>query len=434
MDTANEKAPESEIDGAQEDEQGIVYENIKEEIHRLADDLGISLEEAARAVYSDHGMKPPVKSREVDSLGDLVPNMGKVTVKARIISVHKGERQGGEGHYFYGLLGDATSDIRFSAWVDFPYRPGTSIIAQNVSVREWNKKFEVVINRTSSVTITDDQEGLIPELEGEIPSSISELTDEMNNVDIQGRILEISRDTVVVKGSNRTILNGSIADATGRIDFTCWGPVDIQKDVCYRIIGGYVKSFRGSVKLNFDAGCIIQEVNDPNIPPIEDLLKPVKVRLADVSRGLHKGPVIITGTLVSVKPGSGLVSVCSQCFRRMMNGQCPVHGVVDPETDLRLRAILDDGTDTTILRGDRDLVERVIGKRMDALKQEAKEKMDQEFVKKELISILAGHPMKVTGDPLFDDYGMTLQAKEIEIGFDIDEVKDEIASMLGVIA
>ncbi|MGA1821234.1 MAG: hypothetical protein ACMUIG_01750 [Thermoplasmatota archaeon] len=432
MSTEKIDAPDKETDRALEDEEELDYDNLREEVHRMASDLGISLDEAARSVYASRGMKPPGRSVRVASISEIDSDMRNITLKARLISVHKGEKHDGEGTYHFGLLGDATSDIRFSAWIDFPYRPGSALIIENASVREWRGRTEVVINRSSAVTVADDQEGLIPELENGLPSMISELAEESRNVDLEGRIIDLKRDSVTVKGVERTVLNGVIADRTGKIEFTCWGPVDLQMDGCYRIIGGYIKSFRGSLKLNFDAGAIIKPVGDSKIPGREDLMKPVNARIIEIERGASHGPVILRGTVVGIRPGSGLIMRCSECGRRIIKGQCPVHGRKDGTEDLQLRAVFDDGSGAAMIRGSRNMVERILGKELSIISDQVVKSMDPDSVERELSELLVGHPVVIIGDISMDEYGVNISPSEIRFGFDADELEGEINSLMEV--
>ena len=434
MDTEKQNAPDSKTDGAHEMLDEEMYNKLKEEIHETARELGISLDEAARYVYSSHGIKEPRRGRTVEELSDLTPGIGRVTLRARIISVHLGRRQGGEGTYHYGLLGDSKSDVRFSAWSDFPFKPGTAIIVQNARVREWNERLEVVINKYSNVTVTEETDGLVPELEEGVPSLISELEEDSRNVDLEVRMLDVRKETVNVKGSERTILKGVIADRSGRMEFTCWGPLDIQKDACYRIIGGYVKTFKGNLNLNFDAGCIVREISDSSLPPAKELKRPKRIRIADIQGTAGTGPVKIHGTIVSLRPGSGLIQKCDECGRRIINGQCPIHGRSESSEDLRIRAVFDDGRDTAMLRGDRTVVENILGTNMDTIVEKAREDMDPDKTARDLNNLLIGHPIYVVGDPVVDDYGVSITVEHLEIGEDIDELKGELVQLMEVMA
>ncbi len=430
--SAEETAPDSETDGAHKDKED--YLSTKEGVHKLAQEMGISLEEATRAAYSSKGIRPPRRPINIEHLNELIPGMRSVSLRARVITKHTAERQSGEGTYCYGLLGDSTTTVNFSSWCDFPFERGEGLIAENVSVREWNDRLEIVINDFSTLLKLEQVSDLLPSFEDGIPASIAELNEDSSNVDMEGRIIVLRSSTVKVKGVEREIRKGVIADRTGRIDFTCWGPVDLIEDVCYRICGGYLRPFRGGLCLNFDAGAIIRQIPDDNLPPKEELLKPVKSRIARIADGRSSGPETLRGTFVDVRPGSGIYRKCTECGRRVIKGQCTVHGRNEGEEDLRIKGVFDDGSGTAIASADRHLSEILLGRSMTDLMEEVRKTMDPEILEEEIRSILVGRQWTLIGDPMVDEYGVTIGLREITGGWEPDELIDEVTSLMEAIA
>ncbi len=424
---------DEETEGTHMDGTGEDYEKMKEEIHRMAKDLSIPLEEAARAVYSAYGRPPPVRANSLDFLNEIVPGMRGVTVRARVISVHSALRQDGESSYFFGMLGDSRTSVSFSCWVDFDFQPGEALVAQNVSVREYRDKLEIVINRYSFLSPLESLEGLIPPVEDGVPQAISELVEGSVNIDILGRIVDLSSSKVNVKGVEKAVLHGVLADRTGRIDFTCWGPMKLERDTCVRLIGGYLRSYRGSNRLNFDAGCILRELPSDVLPPLADLVKPRPARLSTLMESGISGPVEVRGTIVDLRPGSGFFLKCPECGRRAVKGQCTVHGRVEGIPDLSMRAIFDDGTGTAMMRGDRWAVESLLGQDLDTVTGEVKETMDPELVEGALKEKLIGRPFTLLGDPVKDDYGLTIFIQELIPGWDRERLMEEVSSLMGVV-
>ena len=54
--------------------------------------------------------------------------------------------------------------------------------------------------------------------------------------------------------------------------------------------------------------------------------------------------VAAAGNVVSVRPGSGIISRCPECGRVVQKASCRVHGKVEGIRDMRIKAVLDDGT------------------------------------------------------------------------------------------
>ncbi|MCU0798801.1 MAG: hypothetical protein MUC62_03930 [Candidatus Thermoplasmatota archaeon] len=436
MDNEEKAAPEEAAEGALGETIEMTeesYDDIKNEAHRLARELGVSLEEAARSVHASRGTSPQAPSRMIGSLKDLSPGTVNISIRARLVTLHDAERNEGGGKYYYGMLGDSTTTVPFSAWTEFDFNVGDALLLQNVNVREWKERTEIVINDRSRTSRTDDLDGLVPSLDDGVPGTIGELVPESRRIDIECRVLEVQRGEVIVKESPKEITRGCIADRTGRMDFTCWGPVDLIRDRCYRIIGGYVKDHRGALRFNFDPGAIIRELPDDRLPPLEDLQRPLPSRIAEVNSRRSFGPVMLRGMVLDVRGGSGLIRRCSDCGRRMAKGQCPVHGRTKGEDGLSLRAIFDDGSGSAIIRAEGPIVEHLLGKRVSEVSEELKESLDPSSVTSELSSRLNGRPWTIIGDPSVDEYGISVSVKEMSEGFDIELLNSDITSLMGVL-
>jgi len=433
MTKAQQNAPETEPDRALRELGKEEIFEIKQEVHRISEDLGIPLEEASRMVYEEKGIHLPERTKVVDSISELVPGMRNVSIRARIISIQKMERKSGTS-YFRGFLGDSGSEIRYTAWVQFPFEPNTPVFIQNVSVREWNGKSEVVINDNSFVSPIEDTEGLLPRIEEGVPSTISELNKDSRDVDVEVRVVESREVTVNSRGRQVDIVKGMIADRTGRISFTCWGPVSIKEGGCYRIIGGYIKEFKGQMDLNLSPGSIFRPLSDDRLPPAEELMRPEDSRIINLLEGRFSGPVSLRGTILDIRSGSGLFQRCLECGRRLNRGTCTVHGRTKGEWDLGFKGIFDDGSATAFIKGDRVIVESILGSSLEELTGEVQENLDPETILRRLEDEMLGRPITITADPGLDDYGITLQISRIEIGWEMEKFEREVISLLEVIA
>jgi len=434
MNKGTKDAPNAATDRALGKNEKNVGMELGEEIKRISLDLGIPTDEAERMVCSSRGIKRPIRTKFVPALNQLIPGMTNISLRARMVTVHSRERSNGDGRYSFGLLGDAVTTVAFSAWGNFDLEVGRPFLLENVSVREWRGRLEVVVNRNSMVLPLSDDEGLVPEEPEGIPASISELNKGSRTVDLLARVIELTPAKVKVRGEEKEVIKGVLADSSGMIDFTCWGPMEILMGVCYRIRGGYVKDFKGTLKLNFDAGAIIRSVPDGSLPPAEDLKRPRKGRLGEIMEKGSGGPVLLRGTFVDIRPGSGIFKKCRECGRRMVKGLCTVHGKVEGDLDLGLRAVFDDGTCTAMVRCDRFVVESLLGQKMDELSEELIRSLDPDLVEERLSSALLGHPWTLSGLAMIDDYGCTIVAERLSKEWDREEIMTELLEMIEVVA
>lgn len=433
MSQQKQNAPIDETDRAPREMSSEDLFQLKEEVHRMAEDLGIPVEEATRMIYEERGVRIPERSKMLGSIDELETDLRNISIKARIISLKKLEKEDGKT-FFKGLLGDSTGEVRFTCWVDFPFYPDTAILLQNVTTRTWNDEMEVVVNDHSFVSIIEDTEGLLPKFEDSVPSTISEISAGDKLIDIEVRVTELRELKVRSKGKMVDIVKGVVADRTGRLNFTCWGPMDIKEDGCYRIIGGYVKEFRGMLDLNLSPGSLFKPLPGDRLPENDVLIKPERSRIMNLLEGRFSGPVKLRGMIVSVRPGSGLFKRCDICGRRLTKGQCTVHGKNEGELELGLKGIFDDGSGSGLLKADRPLVESILEKDLDMVMELTKDSMDTDWVEQELTESLQGRAITIIADPILDDYGLVLNLSDLEIGWSIKDLEEEVISLMEVMS
>jgi replication factor A1 len=205
-----------------------------------------------------------------------------------------------------------------------------------------------------------------------------------------------------------------------------------------KITGAYVRSWRGVPKLNFDERMEVERLPDSELPPLKELNinKINRIdKLLDTGGGLD---VTLEGTILEVKDGSGLILRCPECKRVLRGSECMVHGTQQGITDLRVKAVLDDGTDAILAVLNSDITSKLLGKTLEECKQELKT-AGPDFLNKlneELNDILLLQPIRVKGTVTTDEYGAMMICTDFdelvlseEITQRIDKlVKDQKAS------
>jgi replication factor A1 len=115
------------------------------------------------------------------------------------------------------------------------------------------------------------------------------------SVNIIGRIITINPKEIEIKGENRKIFYGMIADESGVVPFTAWRDFNIEKGQVLKITNAYTKSWRGIPQLNFGERTKI-ELSDEEIP---ETYQPKKCKVEDLKSGI--GLVDVTVKVLSVK-------------------------------------------------------------------------------------------------------------------------------------
>ncbi len=209
---------------------------------------------------------------------------------------------------------------------------------------------------------------------------------------------------IITSRGNTPAISGMLEDGTARLHFTAW--VDIPDIFTTRSIIArdvYVKSFHGMPSVNINEKTVLEEYQGT----VEPFVRQPRT-LGELSMTDGAYDVLTEGDVLSLRPGSGIVERCPQCSRVTQKGQCRAHGKAAGIRDLRIKAVLDDGTGSIICVLDRALTERVLGITLDDLAAQS-DRADET-----LRSALVGKPLKVTGNLTKGDFGMILVATEVD--------------------
>jgi replication factor A1 len=123
----------------------------------------------------------------------------------------------------------------------------------------------------------------------------------------------------------------------------------------------------------------------------------------------------ITGALVDIQSGSGLIKRCPEedCTRVLQNGRCAEHGEGDGEFDLRIKGVIDDGTTVQDVIFDREMTESLTGISLEKAQEMAMDALDTSVVAEEMNERLLGQYYHVTG-PKFNRYVLADEVTEPE--------------------
>jgi len=206
---------------------------------------------------------------------------------------------------------------------------------------------------------------------------------------------------------------GLLGDETGTIKFTKWAKSDLpelDEGRVYRLGNVVTDEYqnRYSVKLN-------------RTTTIEELDEELEVGDDDVE---------VEGALVDVQSGSGLIKRCPQddCTRVLQNGRCSEHGEVEGEFDLRIKGVLDDGTDVHEVIFDQEATEELTGIGLEEAKEMAKDALDTTVVADEMRTDVLGRYYRVAG-PTFGRYVLVDDLEELTGPVDTESALIEARSI-----
>jgi replication factor A1 len=312
----------------------------------------------------------------------------------------------------YGYLADESGSAPYTLWEGgkVQLRPGEVVLIRNAYVKKYNERVDVNLGTRAEVESrpADELEGVVasaPTASGG-PMELADLQEGMNSVTVSVIVLSAEKKEVEIKGDKKVITSGMVADASGKVPFTDWTGGELHADEAVRIENAYVKGFKGMPKLNIGDRSRVVRLPPEQAPRAAGMAAPRSIE--DVERIGGASDVMFRASVVDVKEGSGLIFRCPQCKRVLLKSACRLHGKVEGLPDLRIKAVLDDGTGAITAVIGRASTEAMIGLTLDECMRIAREAMDVEVVRQRIEEKVFGRSLQVTGNVLKDDYGLMM--------------------------
>jgi len=418
-------------------------QEIEKELSNYVNVYRVSLDTAKRSIVKKHGGNPAHLSLGVQkTIRELVPGENSVNLLARFVSVNEKtiDSENGARTILYGILGDATATVPFTAWEPLPFEParGDVVRVANAYTKEYRGQVQVNLGTRSVVTKEAPDAlppapvggsiGPVPSAPRATPAKIVELREGASNVAFTARVLGVEKREVDVEGGKKTVFSGVIADETGKSQFSAWKDFDLHEGDTLQVDGAYVKSWRGIPQVSFDERALVKKLGGDALPPIEELARSPRMWIEDLSERGGGVDVTVRGILIDLKEGSGLVYRCPECRRVLRKGVCRIHGEVTGAPDLRVKAVLDDGSGALTAVFGKELTEGLLDKTVEECIAQAKEAMSQEVIRDDLADLLVAQPVEARGNVTSDDYGLMMivdQAKILKV-----DVREEARAML----
>jgi len=394
---------------------GVDTKEVKADLENLLQ-YSVPIDEAKQSVRRKYGGGSGGDGGPAPStvdVGDVTTEHSNVTVSARVLTV--GTRsiryQGEEQVIHEGELADETGVISYTAWQDFGFEPGDSVTIGNAGVREWEGDPELNVGGSSTVALEADavETPYDDRIGGE--SDLFDLEPGDRGRTVEVRVHEVESKTIDGRDGETEILSGVLADSTARLPFTDWDPhPEIEAGASVRIEDVYVREFRGVPSVNVSEFSTVTGLDDP--VEVRESAPSLSVGEAVATGGMFD--VELVGNVLAVRDGSGLIERCPECGRVIQNGQCRSHGEVDGVDDLRVKAILDDGSGTVTVVLDDELTSEVYGGTLEDALVAARDAMDKEVVADDIREEIVGREFHVRGSLSVDEYGANLDAETFE--------------------
>ena len=353
-------------------------------------------------------------------LRDLRPTEAPVVIIGRVISAQRRQvtRRSGGGTLpvLSGLLSDGTATVRFTWW-DPPSEEierGTVLRAGPVQVREFRGRPEVSFTWRTRVAPASESE--LPVLNaGDLElRTIATLSDGDEGIRLEARVGRVEARSVTVGEERRQLHEGLLFDASGSVAFTAWTDFSLREGEAVRILGGYVRAFRGRPRLTLDERSHVERIPATGLPSLAEwkTATPQSVAVVEAAHGGES--VALEGVVVALVPPSGIVYRCPQCQRPVSQGLCRVHGAVAGVPDLRSRLALDDGTGSATVNLERPDTERLAGLSLSEALDRLRATPDPTLIEERIFEATFGRRLRVRGRVVVDDFGATVYPDAIE--------------------
>lgn len=417
--------------------------DIRDELQKYLD-YGVPADQAVRTILRHHGA-PQAPARSVGAapsapvtqeripLANLPAQSPFVNLKARILSLNTKPvmARGEQKEIVWGLLGDETGSAPYTSWRPLEgLAKGDVIQVEGAYTKAYNNSAQVNFgDRTKIAKLTDADLPRTPTVFRDTP--IAELRDGLRGIRVTGRVLEVTPRQVTVQGQPKTVWGGSLADPSGKVEFSAWADPKLAPGQAVTIEGGYVRAYRGVPQFTFDADAKITPAGT-ELPDVASLDVRAPTLLRDLLARGGGSDVQVVATLLEVREGSGLVLRCPTpgCTRVLAAGICRIHNKVEGGVpDIRIKAVLDDGTGAVQLVAGRELTEQLLGKDLERCKKEAQDAFRPDLIRDQLREKLTSRVFAVRGNALSDEYGMTFIARSMK-----PHVDDKVAAAQAILA
>jgi replication factor A1 len=385
-------------------------EDIESRLKKLIVDFRVPEGEARRSVlnyfFKEHGIVPQVRAgSEKVKIAEIKESGKWVDLEVKVLDLWEPAAQTISQT---GLVGDATGAMKFVKWTksELPnLELGRSYILKNVVTDEFQGRLSVKLNRTSQIEPLDIDVEAKPASKAAQQVTVVEINEPGLWVDLKVKVAQLWETN-----SEAISQSGLVGDETGTIKFVKWVKADLpdlEDGKSYLLKNLVTDEFQGrfSVKLN----------RTSQIEPLD-----VDVEIGSIAAEF-------SGALVDVQKGSGLIKRCPVCRRSLAKGVCNEHGKVDGTYDLRIKAVLDDGSRVQDVLINRETTERLVNLTLEEAKQMAMEALDHEVVRSLIESKLMGRYYSITG-PRIDRYLLVESINEIP-PVSLTQVDELIAAM-----
>ncbi len=282
------------------------------EFRKYTETYRMNPEEAKRGIIRKHGgptLEFVTGDAVVKKIADLTGTEQNVEVIAKVLASDKREinTKGGPKTIVSAFIGDETGKTSLTIWDgNAELEKGAVYKFKGCYSKKWNDKVQLNLGQKGSAEKTDtgiEVKNDAPANTGEAQDKkIGDLTGAESNVNIVGKIVYAEKKDITVKGSQKNISSGIIADESGSASFTIWeNPPELEKGAVYRFNGCYTKKWNDRIQINVGQKGTVAKADDVKIDlPERDITLPSsEIKIGEIRE--NSGNVTVTGRILSTE-------------------------------------------------------------------------------------------------------------------------------------
>ena len=422
-------------------------DDIIRELRMFLDEYAVGIEAAKRAIIKKYGGSVPATQNSgfvtgnavSKKIGELTGMEQNVDILAKVIfSEQKVVKiKGVDREIVSGIIGDSTGTASFTVWDGSNHgdiAKGQIWLFRNAYTKRWNDRIQVNMGKNCIFNkkdeMADDPSMQLAERPISYSSSVAKIADlreGIGNVSVTGKIVSVEARNITVKGEPRVVFSGIIADETGKVQFSAWNDFGLANGDTVSIKNAYIRSWNGIPQLNFGDKAEINKVDDT----FGDLSAALanKKTVGEILKSGGGMDIETSGTIIELQKNSGLIRRCPQCNRSTINGECQMHGTVEPTDDLRMKITIDDGSGAISAIVGRELTERLTGITLAVALDLSKARGESEIISKSIAERVVMKHIAVRGNVMKkEEFGPMMIVKGAE--FDEVDVKKGAEELL----
>ena len=326
-----------------------------------------------------------------------------IDVTVKIVSLKQAEtkKSSSQGVYYYGILGDETGTMPFTAW-NFPttLRQGDIVEIRNCSVGKYNDSLRIYVDSRSEVLLKPEAEMNVKRVYRNY--KIKNITPKDLYISVEGKVSDVIKKNYEKDGSSREVTYFTLSDDTGSIRVSSFGR-EIKEGVTVRIEGAKVSEYNGRYRLT-----IFENTPVIMIDKAFDTGKTYDI--SDVNGPVDQ--ISLAGFAIAISDRSGLLRRCNTCRKMLDDVRCPDHPDDGFFLDLFASFILTDGSGEMHSTCGKAVLSKLL-----SLGEQDLDPMKTRLTKREVLESLKkalyGRPFLMKGDAVQGENNLNYRVKEI---------------------